>query len=322
MPATGHAVYGNIGLATVTDIDNDGVADILAEGLQFFQVLRGTGGGSFQYANKTWGDIVDTGNLPDSGFAFGDIDGDGDLDIIGYRVATGSDRAPNVYRNDLPKQNWVKVRPVGLPGNRGAAGAKISVYEAGTTKLLWYDEVIIRAKQVQQNYYSFVDTERHFGLGTRASVDVVVHFYPSNKEVKQSGVAANSTVRIGEDGMGMIVPPMMVTPVADGGTPGGGGTSGGVDSSAAGSTGAAGAVGGTGGSGGMASMDTGGAPGTGGTPGTGGGTGGDTGGGVGHEQPAGAGGCSCRVDPSSRRGGAWFLAVAALIVVRRGRRRR
>ena len=39
-PASGNAIYGNIGPATVTDIDNDGVADILAEGLQFFQVLR------------------------------------------------------------------------------------------------------------------------------------------------------------------------------------------------------------------------------------------------------------------------------------------
>ena len=180
-PATGKAIYGNIGLATVTDIDNDGVADILAEGLQFFHVLRGTGSGNFELANQKWGDIVNTGNLPDSGFAFGDIDGDGDLDIVGYKVAGSSDRQPNVYRNDLPKQNWVKVRPVGLPGNHGAAGAKISVYEAGTTKLLWFDEVIIRAKQVQQNYYSFADTERHFGLGTRASVDVVVHFYRRTK---------------------------------------------------------------------------------------------------------------------------------------------
>ncbi|HET6279554.1 MAG TPA: VCBS repeat-containing protein [Polyangia bacterium] len=307
-PASGKAIYGNIGLATVTDIDNDGVADILAEGLSFFQVLRGTGGGSFQYANKMWGGIVDTGNLPDSGFAFGDIDGDGDLDIIGYRVATSSDRAPNVYRNDLPRQNWVKVRPVGLPGNHGAAGAKISVYEAGTTKLLWYDEVIIRAKQVQQNYYSFADTERHFGLGSRASVDVVVHFYPSNKEVRQSAVAANSTVRIGEDGMGMIVPPIVVSPPSDGGTPGG------ADSGAAG-----GQASGSGGAGGMASMGTGGA-GTGGTSGTGGGTGG----GVGHEQPTGTagGGCSCRMDQTSPGEVAWLFAVAALIVVRRGRRRR
>jgi MYXO-CTERM domain-containing protein len=310
-PASGHAVYGNIGLATVTDIDNDGVADVLAEGWPFFHVLRGTGGGSFQYANKLWGGIVDTGNLPDSGFAFGDIDGDGDLDIIGYKVADSSDRQPNVYRNDLPTQNWVKVRPVGLPGNRGAAGAKISVFEAGTTKLLWYDEVIIRAKQVQQNYYNFSETERHFGLGSRTSVDVVVHFYPSNKEVKTSGVAANSTVRIGEDGMGTIVPPMMVmSPPPDAGAAGAGGAAG-----AAGSTG--GAAGG-GGSGAMATAGAGGMPDV---PGGGGGGGGNAGS-VGHEQPPSAsGGCGCQLGHTSPVGSAWLLPLAALIFVRRRRRR-
>jgi MYXO-CTERM domain-containing protein len=316
-PASGHAVFGNIGLATVTDIDNDGVADILAEGLPFFHVLRGTGGGSFQYANKIWGDIVDTGNLPDSGFAFGDIDGDGDLDIIGYKVADSSDREPNVYRNDLPKQNWVKVRPVGLPGNHGAAGAKITVYEAGTTKLLWYDEVIIRAKQVQQNYYSFADTERHFGLGSRTSVDVKVHFYPSNKEVTKSGVAANSTVRIGEDGMGTIVPPMTMSPPPDAGASGAGGASGDVDAGTAGGQGGSSAAGaggaGAAGTGGTASTGTGGAP----EPSSG------TGGGGSHQQTGGAAtGCSCRVGQTSSGGAAWPFALAALLFVRRRRRRR
>jgi len=105
------------------------------------------------------------------------------------------------------------VRPVGLPGNRGAAGAKVRVFEAGTGKLLWYEEVIIRAKQVQQSYYALAETERHFGLGARTSVDVTVHFDPSNKLVRQNGVKANSTVRISEDGNGTIVTPSATPPV-------------------------------------------------------------------------------------------------------------
>jgi MYXO-CTERM domain-containing protein len=205
-PATGRAEYGNIGAATVTDLDNDGVADILAAGLSFFHVLRGTGGGNFSFANQTWGGIANIASLPDSGFAFGDIDGDGDLDLLGYK--SGNDKNMNVYRNDLPRQNWVKVRPIGLPGNHAATGAKIRVYEASSTKLLWYEEIQIHAKQVEQNYYNFSDTERHFGLGSRSSVDVAVQFYPSNKVVKQSGVAANSTVRIDEKGTGTVVTPM------------------------------------------------------------------------------------------------------------------
>src|SRR6185436_17108961 len=117
----------------------------------------------------------------------------------------GNIKSLNVYQNDLPKQNWVKVRPVGLPGNKAATGAKIKVYAAGTQQLLWYEEVVNRAKQVLPTYYSFTETERHFGLGTHPSVDVTVLFYPSNKLVRKEGVGANTTVRISEDGMGVII---------------------------------------------------------------------------------------------------------------------
>jgi MYXO-CTERM domain-containing protein len=208
-PTSGGASEGNAGLAVMTDLDNDGIGDILIAGVSWFHVLRGTGGGNFTYMNETWGGIYSGGQLPDSGFAFGDIDGDGDLDLIGYNFANANFKDLNVYRNDLPKQNWVKVRPVGLPGNKAATGAKIKVYAAGTQQLLWYEEVVNRAKQVLPSYYTFPETERHFGLGTHASVDVSVLFYPSNKLVKKDGVAANTTVRISEDGQGVIIVPPM-----------------------------------------------------------------------------------------------------------------
>ena len=85
----------------------------------------------------------------------------------------------------------MRVRPVGLDGNRGAAGAKIRIYAAGTDELLWYEEVGIYCRQVQPGYgYHFAETERHFGLGDRESVDVTVEFYPSHKLVRQDGVSA------------------------------------------------------------------------------------------------------------------------------------
>jgi hypothetical protein len=87
------------------------------------------------------------------------------------------------------------------------------VYEAGTDKLLWFEELSLRAHQVQLNTYAYGETERHFGLGDRKTVDVTVHFYPSNKEVKKTGVAANSMVRIGEDGTGTIVMPPAQPPL-------------------------------------------------------------------------------------------------------------
>ena len=91
---------------------------------------------------------------------------------------------------------------MGAAGNIGAAGAKIRIYEAGTANLLWFEQVAIFCKQSVQSYYAHSQTERHFGLGGRDSVDVEVSFYPSGKCVCASGAAANSTVVVNESDAG------------------------------------------------------------------------------------------------------------------------
>src|SRR5262249_24095683 len=175
-----------------------GITDIIMDGKYYLKVLRGTGGGNFTYMNDAWG-IKDTAAASvDDGLTFGDIDGDGDLDIIGYNE-TFPTRTLNVYRHDLAQQNWLNVRPVGLAGNIGAAGAKISIYAAGTNQLLWYEQVAQYDFQVATSYYGYDETERHFGLGSRATVDVVVEF-PDGHVTRLNNVAANQTVRVVESG--------------------------------------------------------------------------------------------------------------------------
>lgn len=198
-------VYANWGMAVAVDLDNDGICDVLMNGRNFLYVLRGTGGGHFTYMNKTWG-IDDQSNAAvDAGLCFGDIDGDGALDILGYsRVNADKQARIKVYHNELPAQNWLNIRPIGLRGNKGAAGAKIRIYEAGSlgeaSKLLAYEQVAIWARQVCHSYYSYAQTERHFGLGSRQSVDVSVEFYPSGKKVELKGVAAKNTIKVSEEG--------------------------------------------------------------------------------------------------------------------------
>ena len=196
------ASYADWGVATATDLDNDGITDLVIDGRNYLHILRGTGGGNFTYMNDAWGGIVNAADASvDSGFAFADIDHDGDLDLAGYREFYPN-RYFTLYRNDLPPQHWVRIRPVGLPGNKGAAGAKVYVYAAGTQQLLDYEQIAIFSKQAQQNYYGLDKTERHYGLGSRTKVDVAVQFYPSNKRVELEGVNANTTVEIDESGSG------------------------------------------------------------------------------------------------------------------------
>jgi hypothetical protein len=129
-------------------------------------------------------------------FRNGDIDGDGDMDIIGYNETFPS-RTLNVYRNDLAPENWLNVRPVGLAGNTGAAGARIRVYAAGTNQLLWYEQVAQYDFQSATSYYGYGQTERHYGLGNRTAVDVVVEF-ASGRVTRVNNVAANQTIQVME----------------------------------------------------------------------------------------------------------------------------
>src|SRR5262249_49956234 len=145
--ATGPLDYAFWGTAIVTDVDNDGVADVIMNGKYYLKVLRGTGGGNFTYMNDAWG-IKDTAaSALDDGLCFGDIDGDGDLDMIGYNE-TFPNRTLTVYRNDLARQNWLNVRLQGLVGNAGAAGATISIFAAGTNQLLWFEQLVVHCSSI------------------------------------------------------------------------------------------------------------------------------------------------------------------------------
>ena len=65
------------------------------------------------------------------GAAFGDIDNDGDIDI----VVNHKDDAPALLRNDTKSKNhWIRLELRGTKSNRDGVGAKIEV-EAGGTKI-------------------------------------------------------------------------------------------------------------------------------------------------------------------------------------------
>jgi hypothetical protein len=194
----------NWGMAVAVDLDNDGIPDVIMNGRSFLYVLKGEGDGHFTCMNRAWGIDDYSDAAVDGGLCFGDIDGDGMIDLVGFqRVGDRDLRRVKGYHNDLPKQNYINVRPIGHSGNKAAAGAKIRVYEAAplgdSTKLLGYEQVAVWGRQVCHSYYSYAQTERHFGLGNRQSVDVFVEFYPSGKVCWQRGAAANTTLTIRED---------------------------------------------------------------------------------------------------------------------------
>jgi hypothetical protein len=198
--AKGRLQSANWGGAVVTDFDNDGIPDILLNGKGALYVLRGAGGGRFEFANDRWGLPSAISPAVDEGACFGDIDNDGRLDLITCtRGGDNRERGVAVYHNDLPGRSWLRVRLVGGHGNVAATSAKVRVYQADDpAKLCWYEQVAVWGRQSFHNYYAAAQTERHFGLGDREQVDVSVEFYPSGKKVTKAGVKANQVVTLNE----------------------------------------------------------------------------------------------------------------------------
>jgi hypothetical protein len=189
----------NWGGAVVTDLDNDGRADVLIDGRNFLYILKGGGDGAFDIVNNEWGILTLAFSAVDEGLCFGDINNDGALDLITCAPGRNEkEKGLAVLRNDLRRRHWLRIRPIGAAGNRSATGAKIRITEPGTGKLLWYEQIALWGRQSFHSYYATSPTERHFGLGDRESVDVSVEFHPSRKVVEQRGVKGDSSIEIRE----------------------------------------------------------------------------------------------------------------------------
>lgn len=127
------------GNLTFTDISNQAGPG--------FQVLRSTRGG-----------------------AFGDLDNDGDLDI----VLSNSRKGPTVLINELPKDNhWINIKLQGTQSNRAGIGARVEVTANGKTQI---NEV--RAGSSYQSHY---DLRLHYGLGKADTIDVISVIWPGNQ---------------------------------------------------------------------------------------------------------------------------------------------
>src|SRR5262249_40243271 len=152
----------------------------------------------------------------DDGLCFGDVDGDGRLDLVIASSDQGDMRRPvGLYLNQTAEQRWLRVQLIGKPGNAAATGAKIRLFESsevGKTRpgkareggrraeprLFAYEQVAVWGRQSFHSYYAARHTQRHFGLGRRAAVDVSVEFYPSGRRVERKNVPADGTVVIAE----------------------------------------------------------------------------------------------------------------------------
>jgi len=124
--------------ARFIDADNDGLRDIfVAQGHVLDTIEKTTGYLAYRQtplllrnAGKTFVNVSDSAGLRQPlaarGAAFGDIDDDGDTDV----VLAQTDGPPLILRNNGTKNHWLGLSLAGTKGNRQGLGARVVVTDS------------------------------------------------------------------------------------------------------------------------------------------------------------------------------------------------
>lgn len=197
------STVGRASLLTLTfglfffDYDLDGYPDIFAANghieeeigrvqpkIQYAELpllLRNQGKGKFEQVSAFTRPVVARGA------AYGDVDRDGDLDVL----FTTNNGPAHLYRNDGGNRNrWLQLRLAGAKSNRSAIGAVVRVTSAGGTQ--W------QTVRSGSSYCSSSDLALTFGLGADASASVIEIEWPGGTRQKLNNVTANQHLVIRE----------------------------------------------------------------------------------------------------------------------------
>jgi hypothetical protein len=128
------------------------------------------------------------------GAAFGDIDNDGDTDIV---VTNNGGPVRLLINQASSGAHWLQVR-LEQPGNRQGIGALVGVERAGKPTL-W------RRVKTDGSYASASDSRIQAGLGESAAVTAVVVHWPDGRQERWTGIQADRLVTL-KRGTGQMLP--------------------------------------------------------------------------------------------------------------------
>ncbi|MEZ4810105.1 MAG: VCBS repeat-containing protein [Allomuricauda sp.] len=140
--------------------------------------FRNNGELTFSKAMQEWGLLK---RVNSNGVAYGDLDNDGDLDL----VLNNLDDDAIIYENNSTG-NYINIKLIGDEKNPFAVGARVKVYTDMTSQ---YQELY-----PSRGYQSSVGYTLNFGLGNEAKINRIEVIWGDNTVLAQDNVNANQTL--------------------------------------------------------------------------------------------------------------------------------
>ena len=123
-----------------------------------------------------------------NGVAYGDLDNDGDLDIVVNNVNMPAFIYQNRTTELYPERNYLQIELKGKSPNTFGVGAQITLWAGGR---LWYAE-----QYLQRGFQSSVDPVLHFGF--TGSLDSVIVQWPHGQRQILANVERNTLLTVQE----------------------------------------------------------------------------------------------------------------------------